>query len=139
MVQGSAADSRILRDALTRQNGLQVPKGHYYLCDNGYANSEGFLTPYKVKMRWGILRSTTFYPMKTQNRLIMSCFILNNFIRAKMPNDPIEHEFDNATTNKQDDVEFEGEFIDGIESSPLWNAERDAIAQAMWLNYLENI
>ncbi|KAH6786697.1 hypothetical protein C2S52_006249 [Perilla frutescens var. hirtella] len=45
--EGSASDSRILRDALNRANGLKVPKGHYYLCDNGYANSEGFLTPYK--------------------------------------------------------------------------------------------
>ena len=29
--EGSAADSRILRDALSRENGLQVPKGISYL------------------------------------------------------------------------------------------------------------
>ncbi|XP_057773942.1 uncharacterized protein LOC130993181 [Salvia miltiorrhiza] len=177
--EGSAADSRILRNALTRVNGLRVPKGSYYLCDNGYANSEGFLAPYKgiryhlkewgpnaarpqnsmelfnlrhskarniierafgiMKMRWGILRSTTFYPVKTQNRLIMACFILNNFIRAEMPEDPIEQEFDSATMNEQDDVEGDAEFIDVIESSHLWNAERDAIADAMWQDYLNNI
>ncbi|KAL8456461.1 hypothetical protein ACS0TY_033772 [Phlomoides rotata] len=47
--EGSAADSRVLRDAIHRVNGLQVPKvaGNYYLCDNGYPNCEGFLTPYK--------------------------------------------------------------------------------------------
>ncbi|XP_057779708.1 uncharacterized protein LOC130998293 [Salvia miltiorrhiza] len=45
--EGSAADSRILRDAISRPHGLKVPKGKYYLCDNGYANSDGFLTPYK--------------------------------------------------------------------------------------------
>ncbi|XP_057775148.1 uncharacterized protein LOC130994130 [Salvia miltiorrhiza] len=177
--EGSAADSRILRDALVRVNGLRVPKGNYYLADNGYANSEGFLTPYKgvryhlkewgpntarpqnamelfnlrhskarnvierafgiMKMRWGILRSATFYPVKTQVRLIMACFILNNFIRAEMPDDPIEHEFDNAATNEQNDAEIEGDFIDVIESSPAWNAERDAIAQSMWNNYANNI
>ncbi|XP_057768411.1 uncharacterized protein LOC130988545 [Salvia miltiorrhiza] len=176
--EGSAADSRILRDALTRENGLRVPKGSYYLCDNGYANSEGFLTPYKgiryhlkewgpntarpqnakelfnlrhakarnvierafgvMKMRWGILRSATFYPIKTQNRLIMSCFILHNFIRREMPNDPLEQEFDNAAANNDYNVEGDSEFIDGIEASPLWNAERDTIAQAMWLNYINN-
>ncbi|KAL1564639.1 hypothetical protein AAHA92_06955 [Salvia divinorum] len=43
----SAGDSRILRDALSRPLGLKVPRGQYYLCDNGYANSEGFITPYK--------------------------------------------------------------------------------------------
>ncbi|XP_047982534.1 uncharacterized protein LOC125223432 isoform X2 [Salvia hispanica] len=45
--EGSADDARILRDAVNRPNGLRVPIGNYYLCDNGYANSEGFLTPYK--------------------------------------------------------------------------------------------
>ncbi|KAL0435116.1 UNVERIFIED_CONTAM: hypothetical protein Sradi_0219500 [Sesamum radiatum] len=44
---GSAADSRILRDVVHREGGLRVPAENYYLCDNGYANAEGFLTPYK--------------------------------------------------------------------------------------------
>ncbi|KAA0035868.1 retrotransposon protein [Cucumis melo var. makuwa] len=41
--EGSAADSRILCDALSRPNGLKVPKGYYYLVDVGYPNAEGFL------------------------------------------------------------------------------------------------
>ncbi|XP_061363236.1 protein ALP1-like [Gastrolobium bilobum] len=45
--EGSAADSRVLRDAISRPNGLRVPKGYYYLCDAGYMNGEGFLTPYR--------------------------------------------------------------------------------------------
>ncbi|KAA0037344.1 retrotransposon protein [Cucumis melo var. makuwa] len=45
--EGSAADSRILRDAISRENGLQVSKGYYYLCDAGYPNTEGFLAPYR--------------------------------------------------------------------------------------------
>ncbi|KAA0042062.1 retrotransposon protein [Cucumis melo var. makuwa] len=45
--EGSAAYSRILRDALLRENGLQVSKGYYYLCDAGYPNAEGFLVPYR--------------------------------------------------------------------------------------------
>ncbi|KAL8456950.1 hypothetical protein ACS0TY_034975 [Phlomoides rotata] len=36
--EGSVADSRVLRDAINRVNGLKVPKGNYYLCDNGYSN-----------------------------------------------------------------------------------------------------
>ncbi|KAL8525276.1 hypothetical protein ACS0TY_014779 [Phlomoides rotata] len=43
---GSAADSRVLRDAINRPHGLRVPKGNY-LCDNRYPNCEGFLTLYK--------------------------------------------------------------------------------------------
>ncbi|KAL8536393.1 hypothetical protein ACS0TY_011854 [Phlomoides rotata] len=45
--EGSTADSRVLRDTIHREHGLKVPKGNYYLCDNGYPNCEGFLTPYK--------------------------------------------------------------------------------------------
>ncbi|KAL8473030.1 hypothetical protein ACS0TY_029371 [Phlomoides rotata] len=44
--KGSAADSRILRDAVTRPNGLRVPNGCYYLCDGGYTNCNGVLAPY---------------------------------------------------------------------------------------------
>ncbi|XP_039042531.1 uncharacterized protein LOC120181490 [Hibiscus syriacus] len=45
--EGSAADGRILRDAISRRNGLNVPQGCYYLCDAGYTNGEGFLAPYR--------------------------------------------------------------------------------------------
>ncbi|GFP96559.1 hypothetical protein PHJA_001800000 [Phtheirospermum japonicum] len=44
--EGSAADNRVLRDAVTKRNGLRVPYGKYYLCDCGYTNSPGFLMPY---------------------------------------------------------------------------------------------
>ncbi|KAK6160194.1 hypothetical protein DH2020_003575 [Rehmannia glutinosa] len=46
--EGSTADSRVLRDAVSRSNGLKVPNGNYYLCDCGYTNSPGFLAPYRV-------------------------------------------------------------------------------------------
>ncbi|XP_028757261.1 putative nuclease HARBI1 [Neltuma alba] len=45
--EGSAADGRVLGDAISRRNGLRVQQGHYYLVDAGYTNCEGFLTPYK--------------------------------------------------------------------------------------------
>ncbi|XP_057807535.1 uncharacterized protein LOC131022141 [Salvia miltiorrhiza] len=175
--EGSAADSRILRDAIRRPHGLKVPKGYYYLCDNGYANSDGFLTPFKgvryhlkewgpnsgrpqnkeelynlrhskarnvierafgiLKMRWGILRSPTFYPIKTQNRLIMAAFLLHNFIRTEMPIDPVELQFDDLVQENQgfgNELEHE-EYIDTVVNSPQWNASRDALAEAMWLQY----
>ncbi|KAL6564596.1 hypothetical protein OROMI_016046 [Orobanche minor] len=45
--EGSATDSRVLRDAMSREPGLQVPTGCFYLGDGGYANCEGFLTSYR--------------------------------------------------------------------------------------------
>ncbi|KAG8390918.1 hypothetical protein BUALT_Bualt01G0133500 [Buddleja alternifolia] len=44
--EGSAANSRVLKDAITRANGFRIPDGHYYLCDSGYTNGQGFLAPY---------------------------------------------------------------------------------------------
>uniref|UniRef100_A0A803NA85 DDE Tnp4 domain-containing protein n=1 Tax=Chenopodium quinoa TaxID=63459 RepID=A0A803NA85_CHEQI len=39
--EGSAHDGRVLRDAISRLNGLKVPQ------DPGYTNCEGFLAPYR--------------------------------------------------------------------------------------------
>ncbi|KAG8382976.1 hypothetical protein BUALT_Bualt05G0135900 [Buddleja alternifolia] len=120
--EGSATDSSVFRDAVYRPNGLRVPTGQYYLCDAGYMNCEGFLTPYRsvryhldewaegnrspqnakeyynmmpskarnviertwgvMKWRWTVLRSPTFYNIKTQNKIIFVCALLHNFIRA---------------------------------------------------------
>ncbi|XP_042023260.1 putative nuclease HARBI1 [Salvia splendens] len=176
--EGSAADSRVLRDAINREDGLRVPRGNYYLCDGGYANSEGFLAPYKgvryhlkewghenqrpqnarelfnmrhsrarnvierafgiMKMRWGILRSASYYPIKVQNRIIMACFLLHNFIRNEMEIDPIEEQIEIEMPHL--DYEDDGghaDFVDIFESTVEWNQKRDEIAQAMWLNYNE--
>ncbi|RYR44016.1 hypothetical protein Ahy_A08g040398 [Arachis hypogaea] len=45
--EGSASDSRVLRDAITRRNSLKIPHGNYYLFDAGYTNGPGFLAPYR--------------------------------------------------------------------------------------------
>lgn len=45
--EGSTSDARVLRDAVTRHNGLNIPIGNYYLADEGYINGEGFLAPYR--------------------------------------------------------------------------------------------
>ncbi|PPD83647.1 hypothetical protein GOBAR_DD19409 [Gossypium barbadense] len=36
--EGSVADGRVLRDAISRRHGLKVPHGCYYLVDAGYTN-----------------------------------------------------------------------------------------------------
>ncbi|KAL8469955.1 hypothetical protein ACS0TY_032716 [Phlomoides rotata] len=45
--EGSTFDARVLRDSISRVHGLKVPIDNYYLCDNRYANSPGFLSPYR--------------------------------------------------------------------------------------------
>ncbi|KAL7180968.1 hypothetical protein ACSBR1_039928 [Camellia fascicularis] len=43
-----------------------------------------------LKMRWAILRSASYYPIRTQNRIIIACCLLHNFIPRDMAVDPIE-------------------------------------------------
>ncbi|KAH6833666.1 nuclease HARBI1-like protein [Perilla frutescens var. hirtella] len=43
--EGSAHDSKLLNDALSRRNGLHVPQGKYFLVDCGFSNRRQFLAP----------------------------------------------------------------------------------------------
>ncbi|XP_075479525.1 uncharacterized protein LOC142520435 [Primulina tabacum] len=45
--EGSAHDSNILADALSRNNGLKVSQGKIFLLDCGYANRHQFLPPFR--------------------------------------------------------------------------------------------
>lgn len=139
------------------------------MCDNGYANVEGFLTPYRrvryhrdawgnravgpqnykelfnwrhsqarnvierafglLKKRWAILRSPSFYPLKTQNRIILACMLLHNFIRSKMPDDPIEEVNDEVVSPTH---EIEEDFINNFDASDDWDIWRENLALSMW-------
>ncbi|XP_028097428.1 uncharacterized protein LOC114297232 [Camellia sinensis] len=168
--EGSASDSRILRDAVSRPNGLKVPTGHYYLVDAGYTNGEGFLAPYRgqryhlstwreggapttpqeffnmrhssarnvidrcfglLKMRWAILRTYSYFPIKTQFRIITACCLLHNLIQREMPMglDDDENEEMNPPPLA---TELGDEMIDVVEASDQWSEWRTALATQMF-------
>ncbi|MBA0640353.1 hypothetical protein Goklo_023299, partial [Gossypium klotzschianum] len=52
-----------------------------------------------LKLRWGILRSPSFYPMRVHNRIIIACCLLHNFILTYMSLDPIEAELGEGLPN----------------------------------------
>ncbi|GMI78270.1 hypothetical protein like AT5G41980 [Hibiscus trionum] len=45
--EGSAHDSRVLTDALTRPRGFRIPDGKYYLVDARYGIRNGIISPYR--------------------------------------------------------------------------------------------
>ncbi|KAL6311048.1 hypothetical protein AAG906_011933 [Vitis piasezkii] len=47
-----------------------------------------------LKLRWAILRSPCFYPIKTQCKIILVCCLLHNLIKREIPVDPLEQELD---------------------------------------------
>ncbi|KAH0664844.1 hypothetical protein KY285_026050 [Solanum tuberosum] len=50
--EGSAVDDRVLQNAISRTNVLKIPEGNYYLCDGGYTNGNGILSPYRGYRYW---------------------------------------------------------------------------------------
>ncbi|KAK3193524.1 hypothetical protein Dsin_024834 [Dipteronia sinensis] len=46
-LDGTYIKVNVLASDRPRTNGFKVPLGYYYLCDAGYPNGEGFLTPYR--------------------------------------------------------------------------------------------
>ncbi|XP_058199469.1 protein ALP1-like [Rhododendron vialii] len=174
--EGSATDSRILHNAITRPTGLKVPHGHYYLVDGGYTNGDGFLAPYRgqryhiniwrqggipatkeeyfnmkhsqarnviersfgvLKMRFALLKCASYYPIRTQCRIVTACCLVHNLIKREMPNDPIEAEYTQWEQDNLHNVEVDDN-IGTVEASNEWTAGRDALATAMFNNWLGN-
>lgn len=70
-----------------------------------------------LKARWAILHSNSFYPIRTQNKIIMAYCLLHNFIRTEMSIDPLEDQ-NNVAYNNVDDPNVE--YLDTVESSQQW-------------------
>ena len=80
-----------------------------------------------LKGRWGILRSPSFYPIKTQCRIITVCCLLHNFISREMSIDPMEYavcELD-AQNGEEADV------VGTVEASNQWTTWRNDLASQM--------
>ncbi|CAA0806470.1 Unknown protein, partial [Striga hermonthica] len=171
--EGSASDSRVLRDAVTRTRGLRVPTRNYYLVDGGYTNGPYFLAPYRavryhlqewgrgsrrpqnfrelynlchakarnvverafgiLKMRWAILRSCSYYSIRTQNRIIMACELIHNFIRTSMATDPMEVLVPEIPDDGAPTDTTEDDLIDQVEGSVELTEFRDRLAEDILL------
>ncbi|CAN1825300.1 Putative nuclease HARBI1 [Linum perenne] len=172
--EGSAHDGRVLRDAMSRANGLRVPKGSYYLCDAGYANCEGFLTPFRgqryhlkewgrnnrpttpeeyynmkhsscrnvierafglLKMRWAILRDTTWFSPYVAGRIVHACCLLHNFIKRECGMDDLERAYlQSSFFESASGAEEVEEVSSTMQPTAEWSQFRNEKAQEMWRN-----
>ncbi|KAG8478430.1 hypothetical protein CXB51_028259 [Gossypium anomalum] len=83
-----------------------------------------------LKLRWGILRSPSFYHVRVHNRIIIACCLLHNFILTYMSLDPIEEELgEGLPSNVIDDDEPN---IINIHSSDAWATWRMELANQMF-------
>ncbi|KAI8537908.1 hypothetical protein RHMOL_Rhmol09G0060500 [Rhododendron molle] len=84
-----------------------------------------------LKMRFAILRSPSYYPIRTQCHIVSACCLLHNLIKREMPNDPIEHEYIAWERAHVNDVPVD-DHIAIVESSNKWTAGRDALVAVMY-------
>ncbi|KAH6776950.1 hypothetical protein C2S52_007623 [Perilla frutescens var. hirtella] len=132
--EGSAHDSHVLRDAISRPNGFKVPKGCYYLVDAGYTNCEGFLAPYRGHnyhlKDWGEVPENPeeYYNMKhaKARNVIERCFGLlkGRWAILRSPS------FFPILTQV--------EYITQVSTSDAWNDFRNFIAQTSFNNLMSS-
>ena len=82
-----------------------------------------------LKMRWAIIRSPPFYPVRMVNRIVMAYFLLHNLIRRGMAIDPMEEYYNMSGPTRQRRYE---EHIGTIESSDEWRVKHDQLAREMF-------
>ncbi|KAF7844003.1 protein ALP1-like [Senna tora] len=180
--EGSAADGRVLKDAIERDDGMKVPGDQYYLVDAGFANCRGFLAPYReqryhlntwrqgrhptspqecfnmrhsyarnvieqsfgmLKNRCTILRSTSFYPIKTHNRVTIACCLLHNLCLQDNALDPVANQSLFEDTPIEDDIIMEGHSdsnstVTSSKINHIWLSVEDELLVQSMMPLMEN-
>ncbi|XVF63722.1 hypothetical protein PTKIN_Ptkin09bG0108800 [Pterospermum kingtungense] len=132
--EGSVADSRVLRDAITRRHGLKVPNGCYYLVDAGYTNCEGFFAPFRGQRYHLNEWRQGYQPTTPEEFFNMKHAAARNVIeRREMSFDPIDV---NVGENHHNDVVVEEDPIITIDPSDTWSNWRSELANQMFSEWL---
>ena len=87
-------------------------------------------------MLWAILRSPSFYPIKTQCQIIIACCLLHNLIRREMSVDPIKS-VEQIEQNTQIHLHDESTIL-SIDSSNEWTVWKNNLAKQMFNGWRAN-
>ncbi|KAK6161944.1 hypothetical protein DH2020_001785 [Rehmannia glutinosa] len=113
--------------------GSSVPQNSQEFFNMNYSKARNVIerTFGLLKKRWAILRSQTFCDIKIQNRVIMACALLHNFIRSELSIDPLEELLDEESDEEHED-DLDLDYIDVVEASQAWFDWRDNLACSMF-------
>ena len=98
-----------------------------------------------LKKRWSILRTPSFFDIKTQIRIINACFVLHNFIRDEQQTDQLLEVQDLEFLSVVDE-ELVHQLREGVQNNVIddittiqateeWTRFRDTLAMNMFANY----
>ncbi|CAN1142823.1 hypothetical protein LINPERPRIM_LOCUS26200 [Linum perenne] len=82
-----------------------------------------------LKMRWAILRDTTWFSPEIVGRLVHVCCLLHNFIKQEAGVDDLERAYVQYTSSMAEEMK---EVASSMQPSPEWTNFRNQIAQQMW-------
>ncbi|CAI0385738.1 unnamed protein product, partial [Linum tenue] len=144
--EGTASDSRILKDALARPHGLVIPEEKFYLGDGGLMLRASLLTPYR-RVRYHLKEysrngpkndkelfnhrhAKPQYSFSTTTNIILACCIIHNFLMGVDLDEQLIAEVDRELERiqRQNEPQCEEESRVGIEL-------RDSIVEHMWHDY----
>ncbi|WOG86595.1 hypothetical protein DCAR_0205810 [Daucus carota subsp. sativus] len=77
--EGTASDSRVVKDALVREDKLLIPKGRYYLVDKGLPHRTGLVAPYRG-VRYHLKEYSTHPPENAKELFNLRLASLRNAI-----------------------------------------------------------
>ncbi|CAN1824997.1 Putative nuclease HARBI1 [Linum perenne] len=88
-----------------------------------------------LKMRWAILRDTTWFSPDVLSRIVHACCLLHNFIRQEAGIDGLEWNFNHTSSPETIPPPEEMDEVGGsMQPTPEWTNFRNNKAQEMWRN-----
>ncbi|CAN1854921.1 hypothetical protein LINPERHAP1_LOCUS41524 [Linum perenne] len=89
-----------------------------------------------LKMRWAILRDTTWFSFDVLTQIVNACCLLHNFIKREQGSGPfelayMERENEHSTTPNTETIE---DVISFVQPSTEWTLFWNHKAQEMWAN-----
>ncbi|KAI8529974.1 hypothetical protein RHMOL_Rhmol11G0017600 [Rhododendron molle] len=87
-----------------RQGHMLVSKEKYFNMKHSAARNVIEKSFGVLKMWFAILRSASYYPIRTETYIVTTCCLLHNLIKREMPKDPIEQEYDTWERDHVNDV-----------------------------------
>ena len=93
-----------------------------------------------LKGRWGVLRSPSFFAIRTQGHIVQACCLLHNLIQRYMPTDyttyvDSDDDDDNDDESDEEGIEDEVDYVTIIETSDAWTNYRNTLAQTLFNNW----
>ncbi|KAK3192931.1 hypothetical protein Dsin_024241 [Dipteronia sinensis] len=126
--EGSARDSKLLTDALTRKTALKVQQGRdpvneVELFNLRHASLRNVIERIFgiFKSRFTIFKSAPLFPFRTQTELVSACVGLHNFIQNECRSDEFPIEQDN---------EVDPEPINEVDPEPIFQTQEQQRTEA---------